>query len=141
VIPYQNAPLRLVLIHLNPLSARLRFLKINNRHLCMPAPLPALSDWLENEPKRPAVAYHPNQALKQVCSQLDIDPALLAIEPGFRMWVDTPAQALPVYMARASTPSPIPAPEHCQWIELPDCFSMLQIERDIMQGIYRWFLE
>jgi hypothetical protein len=134
-------PLRFMVFHVHRVSARLRYLKMPYGQLCLPTPLPRLSELLDERPQFDKLAIHPGTWLKQACEQMQLPPERLGVEPGFRLWIDTPGQPTPVYLLRVSGPSPFDAPEGCRWIELPDCFAMLPIERLLMQAIYRHLLE
>lgn len=103
-------PLRFIIFHLHPLSARLRFLKFANRHLCAPIPLPALSELLENPAPDEQVHAHPGGYLQSQLGTLGLPVSQLKVEPGFRVWIDTPAGALPLYLVRAQGEQPFTPP-------------------------------
>ena len=134
-------PLRFMVYHLHRVSARLRYLQMPHGQLCLPAPLPRLSELLDERPPLDKLAIHPGVWFSRACEQMQLPADRLAIEAGFRLWIDTPGQATPVYLLRVEGPSPFEAPPGCRWIELPDCFAMLPIERLLMQAIYRFLLE
>ncbi|QLQ33729.1 MAG: hypothetical protein HZT40_21335 [Candidatus Thiothrix singaporensis] len=92
-----NPPLRFVIHHLHPTSARLRFLKSPAGRVIFPTPLPALSELLEEYDIPSATATHPAPFLRQLCATLQVEPHELTIVNGFRLWVDTPGVTVPVY--------------------------------------------
>lgn len=135
-----NPPLRFVIHHLHPTSARLRFLKSPAGRVIFPTPLPALSELLEEYDIPSATATHPAPFLRQLCATLQVEPHELTIVNGFRLWVDTPGVTVPVYLVKVQKEQPFAAPKGCQWIELPDCFSLPAIERLVMRQIYDFLL-
>lgn len=141
VSPVTDMPLRFMVIHLHPASARLRYLKFGYGELCMPRPLPKLADMPDGHPQPARVAVHPRHGFDRACTRMQLPPERLQIEPDFRLWVDTPAGILPVYLLRVSGPDPFSAPDGARWIELPDCFAMRPLERLLMQAVYTHLLE
>ena len=130
------APLRFVVHHIHPTSARLRFLTSVDFHVVFPTKLPSLSELLDNHESQNYLSVHPSQYLQRLCETLQIPPQLISIVNEFRCWVDTPKQTLPIYLVKVLTEQPFDAPEGCRWIELPDCFALLEIERQIMHRVY-----
>lgn len=137
----KHLPLRFMICHLNPASARLRFLKSTEGYVCQPESLPSLSDLLEDYGQKQELATHPAMYLQTVSERLGINFDRLQLESGFRCWVDTPAQVLPVFLVRVNSESPFTAPEGYQWIELPDSFRLTEVERQIMRHCYQWLME
>jgi hypothetical protein len=133
--------LRFLVFHVHRVSARLRYLTMPYGQLCMPTPLPKLAELMDERPQFDKLAIHPGTWLKQACEQMQLPLDRLSVEPGFRRWIDTPGQPTQVYILRVSGPSPFAAPEGMRWIELPDCLSMLPIERLLMQSVYQYLLE
>lgn len=132
----RNLPLRFVVHHLHPISARLRFLKSSAEHVIYPEPLPARADLLDQCSRRPAMAIHPASFLRKLCATLSIAPQQLVIVNGFRLWIDTPDHVLPLYLVKVVSEQPFDAPKDFHWIELPDCCSLPQIERLVLRRIY-----
>lgn len=133
--------LRFIIFHLNPVSARLRFLKSSQGQVCHPEPLPSLSDLRDGYDNSAELAIHPASYLPRICELLTISNQTLVIENDFRCWVDTPSQLLPVFLLRVSSESPCAIPEGFRWIELPDCFSLTDVERQMMRLCYQWLME
>lgn len=136
-----DPPLRFVIFHLHPVSARLRFLKSRSQHLCLPNPLPKLADLIINPRKDTKIVVHPSSYVQACCKQWKIPDKDLTIVPEFRLWIDTPGNEIPIYCLHLDTHQPFEPPLNMVWIELPVCFDLTAIERDIMQEIYRWLLE
>lgn len=134
-------PLRFMVHHLNPASARLRFLKSNNGHICQPEALPALSALYDDVAPTVERAVHPAKYFQKLCDDFSLKNDALIIEQGFRCWVDTPSQAVPIFLLRAVNESPFCAPEGFRWIELPDSFSLTDVERQMMRRCYQWLME
>ncbi|WP_317929954.1 hypothetical protein [Halioxenophilus sp. WMMB6] len=135
-----SLPLRFVIHHIHPTSARLRFLLSPLTHIVWPTALPKLSELLDARDSQHCLALHPAQYLKQLSQSLQIDPKLFSIVPEFRQWVDTPGAKLPIYLVKVEQEQPFAAPEGCRWIELPDCFALEGIERLIMRCVYDFLL-
>ena len=135
-----SLPLRFVIHHIHPTSARLRFLKSAEAHIIFPRPLPTLSDLLDERDSHNCLAVHPAPFLSQLCETLQMELAKVAIVNEFRQWVDTPQSAIPIYLVKVLTEQPFTAPEGCSWIELPDCFGLIEVERLIMRKVYDFLL-
>ena len=132
----RDPPLRFVICHLHPLSARLRLLKSPAGKVIFPQPLPALAELLDNYTEHSSTAIHPAAYVRDLCKALAIEAERLGVVSGFRLWVDTPGRTLPLYLLQATTEQPFPAPEHCRWIEFMDCFGLSALERLLLRQIY-----
>lgn len=137
----EKLPLRFVVFHIHPVSARLRFLKTDRNHLCLPNPLPALSDLVPAPVHDYKVLQHPGPFFTRCCNEWHLPEKHLKISKEFRLWVDTPVAQMPIYFLQVDMPQPFEAPEGMVWMELPDCFCLEGIEREILQGVYKWLLE
>ncbi len=137
----QNLPLRFVIFHLHPTSARLRYLKFDSGHVCAPKKLPVLTEVLDRYKEGAGPSVHPQTYLRPLCRQLAVAESTLSIAGEFRCWVDTPSGALPIYLARVQLEQPFDAPDGCDWIELPDCLLLSNVEIEIMRRAYQWLLE
>lgn len=138
---WDKHPLRFVVCHLNSLSARLSYLVFADTHLCLPVALPLLSELLDSPPMNQTVILHPQNYLQQHSRELGLPEAELQIATGFRLWVDTPQRAVPVFLVLANGRQPFVPPIQGKWIELPDSFSLPGMERLIMRKIHDWLLE
>lgn len=97
--------LRLILAHKQKTSARVRFLRFGHG-VCAFAPLPALSEVVEEGEGKPDVAYHPNAWLRQAEQQLGLDAGALKSEPEFHATVQTPSGPVSVQLASFDTIDP-----------------------------------
>ena len=145
-VTHEDYPLRFVIYHLNPASARLRFLrrgllKSSSSHICLPDSLPPLSDLLDDFTPTSALAVHPAGYVQSLCAELGFTPDALSVENNFRCWVDTPTRVLPIVFLRVTSESPFSAPEGFRWIELPDGLSLSEIERLMMRHCYQMVME
>ena len=92
------ADLRLILVHKQKTSARVRF-------LCFPHgvvafdPLPALSVVEEEREGEPPVPYHPNTGLRAAERRLKLDSGSLKAEAEYHATVQTPAGPVTVQLA------------------------------------------
>jgi hypothetical protein len=89
--------LRLVLVHKQRTSARVRFLRFAHGMLAF-APLPRLSALLESVPPS-RLETHPGLYLRQAEARLGLAPGDLAHEAGYCAAVDTPDGTLRVRLA------------------------------------------
>lgn len=97
--------LRLLLVHKQKTSARLRFLKFPHG-MCAFTPLPTLSVVEEEGEGEPEVAYHPNGWLRATEQQLGLDSGALKAEAEFQATVQTPGGPVTVQLARFETVDP-----------------------------------
>ncbi|GAB2190318.1 hypothetical protein MAH1_19260 [Sessilibacter sp. MAH1] len=147
--PPQNWPLRFVIIHLHPTSARLRFLINQTGHLSLPSKLPSLSEIIENDNSllsqkilsNSNVVTHPSSYLKKLCTKHALPLEQLDIVSEFKTTIDTPGCLMNVFLLRVSSEQPFQAPMSWRWIELPDSFQLISIERLIMKKIYEFYLD
>jgi hypothetical protein len=135
-----DLPLKYIIYYLHPVSANLQFLQFNGRYLCTPSPLPSLSALLEETPKNLSVSMHPGQAVQEICYQLDMPSAALSVDPGFRLWVETPGKVLPLYLLKVNTVDLFSPPPLCHWIPLTECYGLPDIEREMLQHVYQFLL-
>lgn len=94
------ADLRLILVHKQKTSARVRFLRFAHG-LCAFTPLPALSV-VEDEdaaPAKPQVAHHPSAWLRACETRLGLDVGSLKAEAEFQATVQTPGGPVSVHLA------------------------------------------
>lgn len=99
------ADLRLILVHKQKTSARVRFLRFPHG-ICAFDPLPVLSVVEEEGEGEPAVAYHPNAGLRAAESRLGLETGCLKPEPEFHATVQTPAGPVTIQLAELATVDP-----------------------------------
>lgn len=137
----QEWPLRFVVCHIHHTSARLRFLWSDTNSVVLPNPLPKLAELLlPDEVGTGFLAAHPATYLQQLSQLLQVSSQCLTITSEFRSWVDTPGRVVPIYLARVLGEQPFSPGKSFQWIELPDSFGLLPIERLILRQIYDFLL-
>jgi hypothetical protein len=90
--------LRLILVHKQKTSARVRFLRFAHGMTAF-APLPALSVVEEEGEGAPPVAIHPNAWLRAAERHLGLDSGALKPEAEFHATVQTPAGPVTVQLA------------------------------------------
>jgi len=134
-------PLRFIVFHLNPISARLRFLKAEGSHVCLPCELPFFSDLLHSPKQTVKVDFHPSFFVHQCCRQWHLPEQHLKITSEFHTWIDTPELQLRLYPLQVTTYQPFVAPENTEWMELLECFSLIPLERELMREVYTFLLE
>lgn len=140
----EKLPLRFVIFHLHPVSARLRFLLDPKGHIVFPKTLPNLSDVLEEVPSKlisSNLCVHPSQYVLPVSQHLGVDHEQLSIVSDLRISVDTPNVLMTVHYLRVTTEQPFAAPNGHAWIELPDCFQLIENERLLMKRLYSFYLD
>lgn len=99
------ADLRLLLMHKQRTSARLRFLRFPHG-VCVFSPLPALSVLEDESVSAPPVAHHPSAWLRVVAGRLGLDAGCLKPEPDFHATVQTPAGPVAVQLVALETIDP-----------------------------------
>ena len=97
--------LRLILVHKQKTSARVRFLRFPHG-MCAFEPLPVLSVVEEEGEGEPAVAYHPNACLRAAEDRLGLAAGGLKPVPEFHATVQTPAGPLTVHLFELTTIDP-----------------------------------
>lgn len=137
----KQTPLRFVVFHIHPVSARLRMLKTDANHLCLPVRLPTLSALLPSPHKSLKVSQHPGYYFSQCCEMWQLPEKEMTIAKELKLWVETPSGHLPVYFLQVKGNQIFSAPPGTAWMELPECFCLAPLERDILQALYQWLLE
>lgn len=101
-----SAPARLILVHKQRTSARVRFLRYANG-IVAPDAFPELAQVLgEDEGDPPDVVVHPAMLVNRVAGDLGLDVDDIAIESDFSANVDTPQGIAPIYLGRITTIDP-----------------------------------
>ncbi len=90
--------LRLILVHKQKTSARVRFLRFAHGMTAF-TPLPDLSMVEEEDEGEPPVAYHPNAWLRAAEQHLGLEAGSLRAEAEFNATVQTPDGAVTVQLA------------------------------------------
>jgi len=130
----QDLSWRMLVCHKHPVSARLRFLIPAEAGVVLPQPLPPLAVIADQEQEAP-VQCHPASALRVVQDALSVDWALELVGD-FRLTMEIPGQALPVYLAALSTHELPEPPPGTRWIELPQSIRMPWLDRELLRRIY-----
>lgn len=134
-------PMRFIIFHIHPVSAKLCFLLSQEKSLCLPEPLPKLSDICEDSTRANPILEFPKQYLSRCSEKTHLPIQFLDLEANFRMWIDTPTRVIPLYALRFTQRTPLSVFGGSKWIQLPDCFQLRPIEREIMQAVYKWLFE
>lgn len=101
-----SAPARLILVHKQRTSARVRFLRYADG-IVAPDPFPKLAQVLgEDEGEAPDVVAHPSMLVNRVAGDLGVDANDIEIESDFSAKVDTPQGVAPIYLGRITTIDP-----------------------------------
>lgn len=136
----RDLSLRYFIYYLHPVSANLQFLQFNREHLSLPSPLPRLSALIDRPQEELSVAIHPGQAVLQICRQLGLPSTALSVEPGFRLWVDSPGKVIPIYLLKVNALEPFYPPVFCHWISLTQSYGLPDIEREMLQLVYQFLM-
>jgi hypothetical protein len=104
-VPEFPADLRLILVHKQKTSARVRFLKFAHGVSAF-APLPVLSVVEEEGAGDPVVAYHPSAWLRAAEKRLGLDAGALAPVADYHATVQTPDGPVTVQLASLETVDP-----------------------------------
>lgn len=101
-----SAPARLILVHKQGTSARVRFLRYTDG-IVAPDAFPDLAQVLgEDEGGDPGVVAHPAMLVNRVAGDLGVDADDIVIESDFAAKVDTPEGVAPIYLGRITTIDP-----------------------------------
>ncbi|MBK7647792.1 MAG: hypothetical protein IPJ12_11645 [Betaproteobacteria bacterium] len=132
---------RLILIHKQSTSGRLRFLCLSSGVVAF-TPLPALSA-LHEEAYSPKIQFHPTASVREAEVQLGLPEG--AIEPvaDFQAWVDTPAGDVPVLLAAfVGIDPPFEAAERTRsrFIAITESRQLSEVERNLLRRAYEHVL-
>lgn len=101
-----GAPARLILVHKQRTSARVRFLRYADG-IVAPDPFPKLAQVLgDDEGRDPDVVAHPAMLVNRVAGDLGVEVDDIVIESDFSANVDTPQGVAPIYLGRITTIDP-----------------------------------
>lgn len=135
------ADLRLILVHTQKTSGRLRFLRLPHGTVAF-APLPPLSALAEDAPP-PQVVHHPARFLKAAEDRLGLPAGSLAHEPEFHATVDTPDGPVALHLARFTTLDP-PFDEAAalggKFIAITEARDGMPVEMDLLRRAYEVLL-
>lgn len=132
---------RALLVHLNPLSARLHFYVAPNgdsESVILPQALPALASFQKASPEDVAIP-HPAALPGQIAEQLGIDASLLHIEAATLGWAEIPGGWVNITLLRAMT-TDLPEIKEGRFIGLMDLLAVPVPERLIMRAAYEVLL-
>lgn len=136
-----SAPPRLLLLHKQPSSGRVRFLCLSAGVIAF-KPLPALSA-LRDEDYSPTVQFHPTAVVRE--AEIHLGLAEGGIDPvaDFQAWVDTPEGDVPVLLAAfTGIDPPFEAAERChaRFIAITDSRQLSEVERNLLRRAYEHVL-
>jgi hypothetical protein len=132
---------RLVLLHKQGTSGRLRFLCLSSGIIAF-SPLPALAA-LRDEDYSPTLQFHPTAVIREAEIHLGLPEG--AIEPvaDFHAWVDTPAGDVPILLAAfAGIDPPFAAAERTggRFIAITEARGLSEVERNLLRRAYEHVL-
>ena len=135
------ADLRLILVHKQKTSGRLRFLRLPHGTVAF-TPLPPLSDLIADAAP-PQVVHHPAVFLKAAEARLGLPAGSLAHEPEFQATVDTPDGAIGLHLASFTTIDP-PFDEAAmlggKFIAITEAAGGMPVEMDLLRYAYEVLL-
>lgn len=133
--------LRLILVHKQKTSGRLRFLRLPHGTVAF-TPLPALSDLIDDAPP-PQVVHHPAAFIQAAESRLGLPAGSLAHEPEFHATVDTPAGPVSLHLASFTTIDP-PFDEAAalggKFVAITEAMGGMPVEMDLLRHAYEVLL-
>lgn len=135
------ADLRLVLVHKQRTSGRLRFLRLPHGTVAF-TPLPPLSDLIEDAAP-PQVVHHPTAILKAAEEKLALPAGSLAHEPEFHATVDTPDGPIAMHLASFTTIDPpfdAAATLGGRFIAITEAAGGMPVEMDLLRRAYEVLL-
>lgn len=134
-------PPRLILLHKQATSGRVRFLCLGESILAF-SPLPDLAA-LRPEDQHQPTRLHPAGPLQEAEKRLKLPPDSLVAEAEFEAWVDTPAGDVPILLAHFShIDPPFAAAEAAggRFISLTETRQFPDIERHLLRRAYEHVL-
>lgn len=132
---------RLILLHKQSPSGRLRFLCLNTGVVAF-APLPVLSA-LRDEDYSPKVQFHPTAVLREAEVHLGLPEGAIEPVPEFQAWVDTADGDVPVLLgAFTGIDPPFAAAERTKsrFIAITEARSLSEVERNLLRRAYEHVL-
>jgi hypothetical protein len=139
-MPGLPADLRLILVHKQKTSGRLRFLRLPHGTIAF-APLPPLSDLIEGA--IPQVVHHPAAVLKAAEAQLGLPAGSLVHEPEFQATMDTPDGPIALHLASFTTIDP-PFDEAAalggRFVAITEATGGMPVEMDLLRYAYEVLL-
>ena len=135
------ADLRLILVHKQKTSGRLRFLRLAHGTVAF-APLPPLSGLIEDAAP-PQVVHHPAAFLRAAEARLSLPAGSLAHEPEFQATIDTPDGPVAVHLASFTSIDPpfdAAAALGGQFIAITEAMGGMPAEMDLLRHAYEVLL-
>jgi hypothetical protein len=133
--------LRLILVHKQKTSGRLRFLRLPHGTVAF-TPLPPLSHLMDRAAS-PQVVHHPAAFLKAAEDKLGLPAGSLAPEPEFQATVNTPDGPVALHLASFTTIDP-PFDEAeamgGKFIAITEAAGGLPVEMDLLRHAYEVLL-
>ncbi|WP_299200597.1 hypothetical protein [uncultured Amphritea sp.] len=135
--------LKIILVHLNPLSARLSFWIDRSEPQafgCLPNGLPALAALIDAGETPATVIPHPAAHLQKLAEYLGVDATLLEVVTPELAWIETPDVPLPVALVRIMT-TDLPQPKaNGGFISLMELLKVPVVERLLFKKAYECLL-
>jgi hypothetical protein len=132
---------RLILLHKQATSGRLRFLCLSSGVVAF-KPLPELAA-LRAEDYSPTVQFHPTAVVREAEIQLGLPEGAIVPEADFQAWVDTPEGDVPVLLAAfASIDPPFAVAERTgsRFIAIAEARQLSEVERNLLRRAYEYVL-
>jgi hypothetical protein len=140
-MPDLPTDLRLILVHKQKTSGRLRFLRLPHGTVAF-APLPPLSELIEDAAP-PQVVHHPAVFLSAAEAKLGLPAGSLAHEPEFQATVDTPDGPIALHLASFTTidrPFDAAAALGGRFIAITEAAGSMPVEMDLLRRAYEVLL-
>ncbi len=134
--------LNIILVHLNPISARLSFWidrSTPQAFGCLPDGLPALASIIEGDMSS-TVTPHPASSLRDIADYLGIDRALLEVVSPAIAWVETPDTPVAIALVRIMTTDLPEVDAEGSFISLLELLKVPVVERLLFRKAYECLL-
>jgi len=135
-------PVRLIMYHKNPASARTRFFKLSHGGVCAFEPLPVPAQLLD-EPDE-AVVFHPAKLVSEAEQQLGIGEGSLEVDGDYRAWVDVAHGPIQVFLVRFTgidPPFEAIAEAGGELIDLSGGRSLAPVELELLRMAYECVMD
>lgn len=132
------ADLRLLLVHKQKTSARVRFLRFSHGVIAF-EPLPVLSVVEEEGEGEPPVPYHPNTGLRAAERRLKLDSGSLKAETEFHATVQTPDGPITVLLATleyVDPPFAVAEAAGARFVAITEARGCTPVEMELLRRAY-----
>lgn len=140
-----TAPARLILVHKQRTSARIRFLRFADG-IAAPEPFPKLAQVMDigEQGESAAVVVHPAMLVGQVAKRLGMNAGDIELESEFSAYVDTPEGVSRVYLGQFTSIDPpfeVAEKADANFISITEARDLSSTELELLRRAYACIME